>query len=232
MDDENREYKKAITYLRGLIESGKIKIGSRLPTERAISQTLQISRNSTREALKMLQNMGIVESRRGSGNYLAGNQAKTISEMIDLMLLMHQTSQKEICDFRRSMELAVCAFLIENNKQIDWNELKKCIHESYNAGEIDKQIEADKKFHYMLIHATENNFWIYLMDAVSDVYRRWIDCVLCNTTADEKNEIFNAHTAMAQAIEHSDYQKCKKAINTHYEIVDKKFDGQNSEAVS
>ena len=95
---EAREYQKAIDCLCGLIEDGQLTVGDKLPTERALAEQLGISRNSTREALRALENLGVVERRQGSGSYLVGNTTKTIQPMIDMMLLLGQTSQLEICD--------------------------------------------------------------------------------------------------------------------------------------
>ena len=47
--EEGREYQKAIDYLCGLVKEGELKIGSKLPTERRLAETLSIGRNSTRE---------------------------------------------------------------------------------------------------------------------------------------------------------------------------------------
>ena len=47
----SQEYEKAIQYIYELMKSGELTIGSRLPTERALAETLGIGRNSTREAL-------------------------------------------------------------------------------------------------------------------------------------------------------------------------------------
>ena len=110
---EAREYQKAIDCLCGLIEDGQLTVGDKLPTERALAEQLGISRNSTREALRALENLGVVERRQGSGSYLVGNTTKTIQPMIDMMLLLGQTSQLEICAFRRNMEKAVILAVLE-----------------------------------------------------------------------------------------------------------------------
>ena len=59
-----REYQKVIDYLYKLIESGQLTVGERLPTERTLAETLSISRNSIREAIRSLENMGIIENIR------------------------------------------------------------------------------------------------------------------------------------------------------------------------
>ena len=59
-NNNSPEYKKVIDYVYDKIEDGNLTIGSKLPTERAISEELSISRNSTREALKTLECMGLI----------------------------------------------------------------------------------------------------------------------------------------------------------------------------
>ena len=106
MQSETREYQKVIDYVSQMIADGQLKIGDRLPTERQIAETLSIGRNSTREALRMLEHIGMISCKRGSGNYLTDNVSRSVSEMVHMMLLLGQTDQAEICSFRRNMEKA------------------------------------------------------------------------------------------------------------------------------
>lgn len=96
MSENRREYQKAIDYLSDQIRAGTLTVGSRLPTERAIAEALGISRNSTREALRTMENMGMIESKQGSGHYLTGSISNSLSGMIRMMLLLNRTSQKEM----------------------------------------------------------------------------------------------------------------------------------------
>ena len=114
---ENREYQKVLEYLLSLFETGGIQIGEKLPTERKLAESLSVGRNSAREALKMLENMGVIESRQGSGNFLVGNLNKSISLMLEWMLRFHQTNWTEICAFRKNMDKAICRAILEENKQ-------------------------------------------------------------------------------------------------------------------
>ena len=79
MEQSRNEYQKVIEYIRNQIASNKLSIGSKLPTERELAEHLSISRNSTREAIRTMENMGMLESQQGSGNYLCGNMEKPIS---------------------------------------------------------------------------------------------------------------------------------------------------------
>jgi GntR family transcriptional repressor for pyruvate dehydrogenase complex len=218
MERNKREYEKAISYIRQLIAEGKLQTGSRLPTERTIADTLSISRNSTREALRTLENMGIMESRQGSGNYLVGGMPIKIAEIFDMMLLMQQTTAKEICQFRRSMEKSVCDLVISNPKV----ELSKIppVLDNFLTSEPDKQIELDQQFHYLLIYSTKNQFLIMLMDAITDMYGRWINMVLRDAEDSVKAKLHATHNAMYQSLIRKDLITCIQAIDEHYNLID------------
>ncbi len=159
MQSETREYQKVIDYVSQMIADGQLKIGDRLPTERQIAETLSIGRNSTREALRMLEHIGMISCKRGSGNYLTDNVSRSVSEMVHMMLLLGQTDQAEICSFRRNMEKAVCRAILDGKTFSRWEtQVAEILHQACETQEREMQIELDRRFHYLLIQATENRF--------------------------------------------------------------------------
>ncbi|EKD34792.1 MAG: hypothetical protein ACD_75C02183G0001, partial [uncultured bacterium] len=67
-------YKKKSSFIADqilrMINSGLYKAGSRLPSERTITEQMGVSRPSLREAISALQIVGILESRPGDGTYV------------------------------------------------------------------------------------------------------------------------------------------------------------------
>ncbi len=221
MENETREYQKVISYLSDMIASGELTVGQRLPTERHIAETLSIGRNSTREALRMLEHMGMIVCKRGSGNYLVGNVSRPVSEMIHMMLLLGQTNQWEICSFRRNMEKAVCRAILDAKTFSRWEEKGRMIlHQAQAAQQLEEQIELDREFHFLLIHATENHFWTALLEPVADTYRKWIDTALQTASESVKEELQQAHWDLFHALQKGDFPACEAAIDKHYNCVD------------
>lgn len=70
---ESKMYETVVEYIKEEIKQDRLRIGNKLPTERELSATLDLGRNSIREALRTLSSLGIIESRQGSGNYLTGD---------------------------------------------------------------------------------------------------------------------------------------------------------------
>lgn len=220
MSGTNREYQKAIDYLADQIKAGKLSVGSRLPTERAIAEDVGISRNSTREALRSLENMGMIESIQGSGNYLTGSISKSLSSMIRMLLLLKKTNPKEICAVRRTLEKSVCNAAIQQDLSPGWLEQAEWVLDS-PAADLAEEIENDRKFHYLLVEASQNRLWMELMNAIMDVYREWIDLVLHGADAQTKGQLKQAHRDILEAIIAKDREKCEQAIERHYDIIDR-----------
>lgn len=224
MNNEKKEYQKAIDYLCNLIENGELTVGSKLPTERSLAQTLSIGRNSTREALRSLEIMGIIESRRGSGNFLVGNISKNISSAIDMMLLLRQTNKNEVCSFRRNMDKSVCMSIIESGKFQGWkNKFDEILANEESETDVEKQAQIDKDFHYTLILATENQLYVSISEAVMAVYRRWIEKILINADDNIKKQLHKTHRDIVLALDSSDRIACEKAIDLHYKIVEREL---------
>lgn len=225
MVKEEREYEKVLNLMSYLVEKGELTVGSRLPAERTIAQELSISRNSTREAIRMLENMGAVESRQGSGNYISGNMQQGISQMIRMMLLLNCVSREDICAFRRSMEKAVCSAAMENPDGAAFLEKAEKILERwpYKEAEAEQEAEDDWAFHYCLIRATGNRFWVILMEAVSAIYREWIDRVLKAADQKTKSRICLAHCQMIAALKKKDHKACEKAVDLHYDLIEEQL---------
>ncbi len=88
--------------IQELIEKGSFKSGSRLPSERALSEQLQVCRNSVREAIRALEIIGVLESHHGEGNIIRCRPSD---------VMMHTTAAKisresiiEILETRRAIE--------------------------------------------------------------------------------------------------------------------------------
>ena len=73
MEKTKKAYEIVIDSIKEQIMNQELVLGQGLPPEREISEKIGVSRNSVREALKILTVMGVVSSRQGAGNYISGN---------------------------------------------------------------------------------------------------------------------------------------------------------------
>lgn len=214
------EYDVAIEYIFGLMKDGTLKVGDKLPTERAIAAELGIGRNKAREALSILSGMGMIESRQGSGNFVSGNASGAIKNMIIMMMTLNTISRQEVCKFRRDMEKAVCSSLISNPPS---EEIKNRIKDKLRAMDGlsgEELAKADHDFHNALVKATGNKLWEVMMDAVADLYSEWIDYVIQKIDVKDRAKLMQSHKDIFNNIIEDKPRKAMQAIEKHYELIE------------
>lgn len=219
-ENATQEYEKAIKYIYDLMQNGSLQVGSKLPAERIIAQELGIGRNSTREAISILSGMGLVDRVQGSGNYISKNAGQSIRQTIIMMLALGSISKKDICGFRRTMEKSVCSLIIEKNIPKDrMDNLNKLLIKMQNL-KGKRLSDTDREFHNELIILTENNLLIIIMEAITEVYREWIDYVIKCADNDVREELVECHKKIYLNIMQKDYDETFRAIDRHYDIIE------------
>lgn len=215
--DVQMEYEKAIDYIFGMIQNKALTIGSKLPTERAIAQELNIGRNSTREALSILHGMGMVKSVQGSGNYICADANKTIFQILTVMLALGSITQKDVCEFRRAMEKTVCMLLLEKGISEDADkEMKSLLDNMKN----DQPVRSDREFHALLVTAAHNELLSTIMGAVMTVYQEWIDLVLKKADPQTKDILVSYHEDIYNGIKNKSESLINEAIDKHYNLIE------------
>lgn len=220
-ENTTQEYEKAIKYIYDLMQNGSLQVGSKLPAERIIAQELGIGRNSTREAISILSGMGLVDRIQGSGNYISKNAGQSIRQTIIMMLALGSISKKDICEFRRTMEKSVCSLIIEKNVPKDrMDNLNKLLIKMQNL-KGKRLSDTDREFHNELIILTENNLLIIIMEAITEVYREWIDYVIKRADNDVREELVECHKEIYMNIMQKECDGTFRAIDRHYDIIEK-----------
>lgn len=71
-------YTKIADAIMEYIKENDLKTGDRIPSERELAQEFNTSRNSVREALRVLENNGIIEVKMGKGAYITEKRPRTL----------------------------------------------------------------------------------------------------------------------------------------------------------
>lgn len=215
---ENREYKRVIDFVKSEIQKGRLKIDDKLPTERVMAEELGLSRSSIREALRTMENMGMLECRQGSGNYLTGNLSKIFTESIGMMLLLEQISYDEINTLRRTIEIDAYKLAVQNITE-DILEKLKATFKSMKESQGNEMIVKDKEFHYLIIRASGNKLIISIMEALEELYTESVGHILNKVSEEMKNKLLVIHKRMLEGIVNKDVVEGCKALEEHYDIV-------------
>ncbi|HSR22334.1 MAG TPA: FadR/GntR family transcriptional regulator, partial [Candidatus Eisenbacteria bacterium] len=150
-------YHEIVDQIRELISAGRIKPGDRLPPERELAELFKASRNSVRDAIRVLEQMGLIESRQGDGTYVRSVSAEDLAEPLALMLLQSRTQMRELWEVRRVLEPSLAEFAASRITDEELDELETILEAQRRKVEGGSTaLEEDIAFHYRIAEAARN----------------------------------------------------------------------------
>ncbi len=213
-------------YIRDYIVNNRLGSGDQLPPEGEIASTLEVSRVSVREAVKILQALGIVEVRHGNGLFVRGLNFDALLEILSYSLLFDLSSLKELYQVRQLFEVAMLKDVIENFQE---EHIRACYSHLHvweqNLADGKPFREQDRLFHVTLCQAIgnkllvelENIFWIAYSNAVNKTFVD-IDEAAYQITLNNHYKILAAveerNVELAQQLMADHFQGIKERIGT------------------
>lgn len=114
---EKKMFLQIVKQLRELIASQHIQEGQKLPSERVLSEQLQVGRSSVREALRSLELLGLIETKHGGGTFLASMKHHQFVEIVGSFILQDEKSAMDV-EATRQMHEREAIRLICQSKQL------------------------------------------------------------------------------------------------------------------
>jgi DNA-binding FadR family transcriptional regulator len=203
--------------IRAYIVNSGLKSGDQLPTESSLAEQLGISKTTVREALKALENVGILEARHGVGNFIKEFNYDAILENLPYSLDTDVNSFEEIIEVRECLESHFLARDMGKFDERDIEDLRSIyrVLEKTNSPDLLKEaIEAHSDFHRTLYRHSGNRLLIKLIGVFSTLQR---NLVLLNQywTSDPEN-FLQQHRDIITAIEKRDAQMIGRVMGSHF----------------
>lgn len=160
-----------VDHVRDRIERAELKPGDRLPPERELAQRIGVSRPSVRAGLRSLSAMGVVQTRHGSGTYIADGPPQLDSRPLSLLAALHGFTTEQMFEARRVLEVGVAGLAAEraNGEQIA--AMAEEVTGMFASVE-DQQafLRHDIRFHRAVAMASGNPILASLVEMVSSLY--------------------------------------------------------------
>jgi len=147
---------KLVASFKSLIAEGTFVPGCKLPPERELARLFGVNRSSLRQALKVLQLMGVLSQHVGDGTYLSANAANILREPMEFLILIGDISDEELFDARLIVESELAARAAERATVQDLTALQKAISDMEASVSDQTRIDADLAFHEAIFQASGN----------------------------------------------------------------------------
>lgn len=202
--------------IKEYILTNNLQPGDPLPSGPQLAEQLGVSRAVVREALRSLESVGVIYSRRGAGRYVSEFNLDPILQNLSYGMLFDTEELQEILAVRERLEAGFIADAIAAIDKDTLNQLRVLIaqmREKAAAGE--HFLEADLAFHRTIYLVTGNRLLIKLLDVFRAVYQNLQDRSL-RVTRDLDAELRN-HEQILQAIEAKDAELARQLLVDHFD---------------
>jgi GntR family transcriptional repressor for pyruvate dehydrogenase complex len=140
-----------------LISEGTLVPGNRLPPERDLAASFGVARTSLRQALKVLEVMGVISQKVGDGTYLNAGAASILSEPMEFLILLDGISTHELMEARLLVEPELAAHAAERALPSDVAQIRRELrHMEATRSAREAFVKHDLAFHQAIFRASGN----------------------------------------------------------------------------
>lgn len=163
-------YEEIVAQVKALIVDGKLQPGDKLLSERELSERLNVSRASVREAFSALEMMGIITIRPGEGSFVRQVSYEGMLEPLSFLLQVEIDDIMHLLEVRKFLEVETAALAAMRAQPENIAEMKQALTgmiEEVNAGEFGDR--SDAAFHFAVARAANNPILVKVMHTISDL---------------------------------------------------------------
>nr|WP_295969889.1 GntR family transcriptional regulator [uncultured Bacillus sp.] len=161
MYSEHKVYIEIVKQLREMIFREQLKPGDKLPSERELSERLMVGRSSVREALRALELLGLIETKRGEGTFIRDFRGHHLVQLLSTFILHDQAAKRDVQDTKFLIELDSLFLAMNKQGPKAFAELKKWVESSqFN----------DDEFFFKMIMLSDNHLLFRIWTILNDYY--------------------------------------------------------------
>lgn len=204
--------------IRTLILDGTYPQGQPLPSERVLTEQFGVSRGSIRDAFRMLEMIGLLETRHGRGTFPHELTVDRLVQPLASVMAYQQDLRDELLDVRMMFEPAVARAAASRLTEEDLADLQRILdaqRRKLKAGQ--SAIVEDTAFHAVLARSTRNRVVVSLMSTLNDLLVESRASSLKQEGRPVKS--IEGHEAVVEALRRRDAEGAARAMLDHIDQI-------------
>jgi DNA-binding FadR family transcriptional regulator len=201
--------------LKQYIEANQLKAGDPLPPETFLAQQLGVGRNSMREAIKALESLGILETRRGIGVFVKEFSFKPLLDNLAYGLQDSLRDVEELREIRRVLETGLIGKTIEMIAETDLAALRDVTARMKVRAERQESFaKEDQQFHQLLFRCQNNHMLSALIDIFWTAFNKASN--FSNLNNPTPLDTWRDHHEIVEAVARKDVGQARQRLDDHY----------------
>lgn len=224
-----------VEQIRAMISQGELKPGDRIPSERELAAMLGVSRPSVREAIMVLDAMGLVEARQGGGTYVRSLAETSLADPLSQMVDADPRLLPALVEVRKGLESWSAFLAAQRADAADLEQLQELVARmTQQAAKGVWDSDLDARFHAAIGAATHNTLQIHVLTSIHSLFYASLRLSLVdfNQREGDVQLLYRQHHAVFQAIADHDPERARLAMLEHLSVVDTKIDKILNEGLS
>jgi GntR family transcriptional regulator, transcriptional repressor for pyruvate dehydrogenase complex len=216
-----RTHEQVVAEIESRLIAGSLKAGDRLPPERQFAEALGVSRGAVREALRILEAIGVVEAGTGSGpssgSMIVKDSIAGMAMVLRIHLQLASFTQDDLVEVRLLIERLAARKAADTATSEDIADLRSLVDGMRGVHTTAAYNDLDAAFHVRIVQASDNALAAVLMAAMREALRQAM------VTAFESLEepvgtmqtLTDEHAAIIEAIAAGDGDRAAELLTSH-----------------
>ena len=215
----SRLYEQIVRQIEESIQKGELSAGSQLPPERDLAKQFGVSRTAVREAIKALQEKGLVDAFPGRGTFVTNGAPNAMRRSLDRLVNSEEEEGRAyLVEVRDILEPEIAALAAERADDEAVATMREAVKTMDSAAwDSDVYIEADLDFHLALAEAAANPLILSLIDSIVGLLREQRLRIFRVEGGPERGQVH--HKRILRAMEKRDANMARAAMKAHLEQV-------------
>jgi len=208
------------------ISQGQLKPGERIPSERDLATALGVSRPSVREAIMVLEALGLVESRQGGGTYVRSVADKALADPLSNLVERDPNLLHALAEVRMGLEGWSSYLAAKNATEEEIAELRALLEEMRRKVPTGGWgADIDTRFHYTITAASHNTIQQHVLNTIHGLFKATIEVALFEFYRKEgyAELLLRQHEAIVDAIVRREPEEARLRMVEHLTIVEQKL---------
>lgn len=209
---------EVVSQIEELILSGELQTGDKLLSQRDLAVELGVSPTVIREAVKVLEQKGLVETRAGSGTYVSALTPEACSEVLTLLFRHGKMSFSHLHEARRTLEIEIAGLAAARAQLHHIEQMEDAIlRMDQGLDNPDEYIRADFDFHLTLARAAQNPVFPLLTITLLEVLQESRRLNFEVAGAPSRGQLY--HRAICDCVKQGDVEGARAEMREHLEQV-------------
>ncbi|MFJ5715950.1 FadR/GntR family transcriptional regulator [Neobacillus sp. NPDC093127] len=155
-------YLEIVKQLREMITIDGLKTGDKIPSERELSERLNFGRSSVREALRALELLGLIETRRGEGTFIRDFRGNQLVQLLSTFILQDEKAKRDVLETKNIIEMDCLRLSIQRMDTRSIANLQEWVKTADNFN--------DDEFFIRIIEMANNHLFARIWLILKDYY--------------------------------------------------------------